>query len=97
MKTAVSADLLVPHYIRFIVKDRPGIIAQIAGALAEQEINIHAILQKPGYNKTNLPFVVIAEPCSGSALKCALEKIAHLDCLLEPTLDMPILDAENLS
>jgi len=96
-KTPVSADLLVPHYIRFIVKDRPGIIAQIAGALAEQEINIHAILQKPGYKKTNLPFVVIAEPCSGSALKRALEKIGHLDCLLEPTLDMPILDAESLS
>jgi homoserine dehydrogenase len=96
-KTPVSADLLVPHYIRFIVKDRPGIIAQIAGALAEQEINIHAILQKPGYKKTNLPFVVIAEPCAGSALKRALEKIGHLDCLLEPTLDMPILDAESLS
>jgi hypothetical protein len=41
--------------------------------------------------------VVIAEPCSGSALKRALEKIGHLDCLLEPTLDMPILDAESLS
>jgi len=94
-KAEVSADLLVPHYIRFIVKDRPGIIAQIAGALAEQEINIHAILQKPGYTKTNLPFVVIAEPCPGSALRRALEKIAHLDCLLEPTFDMPILDIEK--
>ena len=68
--------------------------AQIAGALAEQEINIHAILQKPGHTKANLPFVVIVEPCPSSALKRALGKIAMLDCLLEPTLDLQILEPE---
>ncbi|WP_254062495.1 homoserine dehydrogenase [Acidobacterium sp. S8] len=93
-KMDVSGDFLLRHYIRFIVKDRPGIIAQIAGALAEQEINIHAILQKPGHTKANLPFVVIVEPCASSVLKRALEKIAGLDCLLEPTLDLQILEPE---
>jgi homoserine dehydrogenase len=94
-KARVSGDFLLRHYIRFIVKDRPGIIAQIAGALAEQDINIHAILQKPGHAKANLPFVVIVEPCPSSALKRALEKIATLDCLLEPTLDLQILEPEE--
>ena len=91
----VSGDFLLRHYIRFIVKDRPGIIAQIAGALAQQEINIHAILQKPGHTKANLPFVVIVEPCASSVLKRALEEIAKLDCLLEPTLDLQILEPET--
>lgn len=94
-KAKVSGDFLLRHYIRFIVKDRPGIIAQIAGALAEQEINIHAILQKPGHTKSNLPFVVIVESCPSSALQRALEKIATLDCLLEPTLDLQILEPEE--
>lgn len=94
-KANVSGDFLLRHYIRFIVKDRPGIIAQIAGALAEQGINIHAILQKPGHTKANLPFVVIVEPCPSSTLKRALEKIATLDCLLEPTLDLQILEPEE--
>ncbi len=93
-KVQVSADFLLRHYIRFVVQDRPGIIAQIAGALAEQQINIHAILQKPGHTKANLPFVVIVEPCPSSALKRALEKIAKLDCLLEPTFDLQILEPE---
>lgn len=93
-KAGVSGDFRLRHYIRFIVKDRPGIIAQIAGALAEQGINIHAILQKPGHTKANLPFVVIVEPCPSSVLKRALEKIAMLDCLLEPTLDLQILEPE---
>jgi len=94
-KTKVSSDFLLRHYIRFVVQDRPGIIAQIAGALAEQKINIHAVLQKPGHTKENLPFVVIVEPCPSSALKRALEKIATLDCLLEPTLDLQILEPEE--
>lgn len=94
-KAKVSGDFLLRHYIRFVVKDRPGIIAQIAGALAEQDINIHAVLQKPGHTKANLPFVVIVEPCPSSALKRALEKIATLDCLLEPTLDLQILEPEE--
>ena len=45
----VSAEFEVPHYIRFLVKDRPGIVAEITGALAEEKINIRAIVQKPGY------------------------------------------------
>lgn len=93
-KVSVSGDFLLQHYIRFVVKDRPGIIAQIAGALAKQEINIHAILQKPGHTKANLPFVVIVEPCPSSTLKKALTEIATLDCLLEPTLDLQILEPE---
>lgn len=94
-KVGASGDFLLRHYIRFVVKDRPGIIAQIAGALAEQEINIHAILQKPGHTKDSLPFVVTVEPCRSSALTKALAKIATFDYLLEPTLDLQILEPEG--
>lgn len=93
-KVGISGDLLLRHYIRFVVKDRPGIIAQIAGALAEQEINIHAVLQKPGHTKESLPFVVIVEACPPTPLKRALEKIATSDYLLEPPLDLQILEPE---
>jgi homoserine dehydrogenase len=91
----VDGEFVVPHYIRFVVDDRPGIVARIAGDLAEQHININAILQKPGYAKRNLPFVVTVEPCRSSALKKALAKIAQLDSLEEPPLDLQILEAEE--
>jgi homoserine dehydrogenase len=90
-KMEVSGEPPVSHYIRFIVKDRPGIVSQIAGALAEQGINIDAILQRPGHPEEQLPFVVTVEPCKASALKRALNKIAKLDFLVEPPLDMQIL------
>ena len=45
----VGAEFEVPHYIRFLVNDRPGIVAAITAALANEQINIRAIVQKPGY------------------------------------------------
>lgn len=94
-RTAVSGDLSLRHYIRFIVKDRPGIVAEIAGGLARQKINIDALLQRPGLPATRLPFVLTVEPCATSALKRALAEIAGLDCLIGPPLDLQVLEPES--
>jgi homoserine dehydrogenase len=88
---AVSGEFEVRHYIRFVVGDRPGIVAEIAGALAAEHINIDALFQRPGFQKGSLPFVVTVEPCAASALRRALDRIAHAAWLTQPPLDMPML------
>lgn len=88
----LGGEFLVPHYIRFLVKDRPGIVAEITGALAKERINIRAILQKPGYPENALPFVVTVEPCKSSALQKALDSIRAMDCLLREPLDLQMLE-----
>ncbi|HUB52720.1 MAG TPA: homoserine dehydrogenase [Terracidiphilus sp.] len=88
----VGAEFEVPHYIRFLVMDRPGIVAAITTALANEQINIRAILQKPGYPGHALPFVVTVEPCRSSALKCALASVRTMDCMLVSPLDMQMLE-----
>ncbi|MGA7856295.1 MAG: homoserine dehydrogenase [Terracidiphilus sp.] len=88
----IGAEFEVPHYIRFLVMDRPGIVAEITGALARERINIRAIVQKPGYPQHALPFVVTVEPCKSSALKRALASISEMDCLLERPLDLQMLE-----
>ena len=88
----VGAEFEVPHYIRFLVDDRPGIVAEITGALAAERINIRAIVQKPGYPQHALPFVVTVEPCKSSALTRALTTIRTMDCLLEEPLDLQMLE-----
>jgi homoserine dehydrogenase len=95
-RATVSGDLLLRHYIRFIVRDRPGIVAEIAGGLAKQGINIGALLQRPGFPGDQLPFVVTVEPCSTSALRRALDEIGKMDCLIEPPLELQILEPENV-
>ncbi len=88
----VGAEFEVPHYIRFLVKDRPGIVAAITSALAAEKINIRAIVQKPGYPAEALPFVVTVEPCKSSALKRALESVRSLDCMIAEPLDLQMLE-----
>jgi homoserine dehydrogenase len=88
----IGAEFEVPHYIRFLVRDRPGIVAEITGALAQEKINIRAIVQKAGYPSHALPFVVTVEPCKSSCLKRALETINKMDCLLEQPLNLQMLE-----
>jgi homoserine dehydrogenase len=89
---SVGAEFEVPHYIRFLVDDRPGIVSEITGALAREHINIRALLQKPGYPPHALPFVITVEPCKASALKRALTGIRAMDCLRADPLDLQMLE-----
>jgi homoserine dehydrogenase len=78
------------YYLRFRVKDRPGIIAELAAALAAEKISIEAVLQLPDEDATNLPFVITVEPASESAIRAALARMEKLNFLIEPPLAMPM-------
>ena len=90
----VSGDFLARHYLRFLVSDRPGIVAAIAGALADVGANIDSILQRPGHDKHALPFVVTTEPCLTGTIERAVAAMARLDFMLEPPLCLQMLEAE---
>jgi len=78
------------YYLRFRVKDRPGIIAELAAALAAEKISIEAVLQLPDEDAANLPFVITVEPAQESAIRAALERMEKLNFLIEPPLAMPM-------
>jgi homoserine dehydrogenase len=80
----------LPYYLRFRVKDRPGIIASLASILAEQNISLDAVLQLPTDNKENLPFVITVEPTTEKALRGAIGRMNELDFMVEPALVMPM-------
>ena len=88
---AVTADFTTMHYLRFTVKDRPGIIASLAIILSKYNINIDAVVQKPGCPKTHLPFLITLEECKASLVEKALRQINALDFMLQPCLRLPIL------
>jgi homoserine dehydrogenase len=91
----VDGDTVAPHYLRFIVDDKPGIVAAIAGALAEVGANIDSLLQRPGYPKDRLAFVVTTEPSATSVIERAVESLAKLDCMLERPLCLQILVVDD--
>ena len=83
-------DPQTAHYLRFVVRDRPGIVAGISGVLAQHGINVDAVLQKPGYNRNELPFVITVEACSGARLNAAIDEIAQFDFLVQRPLTLRI-------
>jgi homoserine dehydrogenase len=87
----VTADVTAKHYLRFMVKDRPGIIASLATILSSCGINIDAVVQKPDCEKTHLPFLITLEECKGSLVEQAIKQIDSLDFLVQPCLHLPIL------
>jgi len=94
-KMAVNADVVAPHYLRFVVDDRPGIVAAIAGALAEHGINIDSLLQHRGHPDERLPFVVTTEPCSSAMLAGAMAEMAGMAFMVEAPLCLEILVADD--
>ena len=88
----VTSDFTARHYLRFKVKDRPGIIASLSSILARCNINIDSVLQKPGYSKSDLPFVISLEACKFSEVQNAMREMEKLDFLTQPCLHLPVLE-----
>jgi homoserine dehydrogenase len=81
------------YFLRFVVNDRVGIIAQLAAVLAGEHIGIDTVLQEPCTEKDAMPFVMTVEPTTEANLGQALEKMRGLDFLREPPLALPIESA----
>jgi homoserine dehydrogenase len=91
-KLPVSSDFTTRHYLRFTVKDEPGIIATLATIFCRAGINIDSVFQKPGFPSAKLPFVITLEPCPTSLVEESLKHIAPLPFLVQPCVALPILD-----
>ncbi len=77
-------------YLRFRVRDRPGILAALASRLADQGVGIEAVLQEPHFDKQDLPFVATLEPAKRAAVETAVETIKGLDFLVDEPLALPL-------
>ena len=87
----VTREFEAPHFVRFMVADRPGIIAALAGVFSRHGVNVDAVLQEPGWSKTELPFVMTLEACSSTAVTAALADIGGFDFHVRPPLWLPVL------
>jgi len=72
------------HYVRLMVVDKPGVIADIAAALRDEEISVEALLQRARAPGEAVPVVITTHDTRGQAMDKALARIARLDSVLEP-------------
>ncbi|WP_411288156.1 homoserine dehydrogenase [Phenylobacterium sp.] len=70
-------------YLRFLVKDEPGVIAAVSETLAEAGVSIESFLQKPVENASGVPIVLTTHAVAESVLTAAIERIAGLPAVLD--------------
>ncbi|MBI1198124.1 MAG: homoserine dehydrogenase [Phenylobacterium sp.] len=70
-------------YLRFLVKDEPGVIAAVSETLAEAGVSIESFLQKPVEDALGVPIVLTTHAVAESVLTAAVERIAGLPSVLE--------------
>jgi len=67
------------YYIRFMVVDRPGVLAAISGILAKFDISIASVTQKERKRAKVVPIVMIVHEVMEKNLRMALKRIERLD------------------
>lgn len=72
-------DLVSRFYVRLMVKDQPGVFAEIGKVLADNEISISGILQHEGRGPENtIPVVITTHPTKQSRVTNALREIEKI-------------------
>jgi homoserine dehydrogenase len=75
--------LMCRAYLRFLVKDEPGVIAAVSETLAEAGVSIESFLQKPVEGAAGVPIVLTTHSVAESVLMAAVERIAALSAVLD--------------
>jgi homoserine dehydrogenase len=75
------------YYLRLSVDDRPGVLAQIAGALGEADIGILSVIQPETHLEGLAVLVLMIHDASFGSMQAAVAQIGSLACVKDaPTL-----------
>jgi homoserine dehydrogenase len=72
------------YYVRLMVVDRPGVIADVAGALRDEQVSMEAMIQRGRSPGEAVPVVLTTHETEEAAMRRALSRIDGLSTVLEP-------------
>ena len=72
------------YYIRLVVLDRPGVIADIAAAFRDEAVSIESMLQRGRSTTEGVPVILVTHVTEEARMRSALKKIAQLEAVVEP-------------
>lgn len=70
------------YYIRWIVKDQAGVIAEISSVLRDHRISIESLLQRGDSDVGTVPLVIITHGVVEADVRNAVAEISDLDCVV---------------
>lgn len=72
------------YYIRLMVTDRPGVIADVTAALRDEQVSLESMLQRGRQPNQMVPVVLTTHETEEAAMVRALKRIASLSTVLQP-------------
>ena len=91
-KLKVAKDVEMAFYLHLEVEDRPGVLAQIAEVLGDNEVSVRSVVQRGRGGEAQL--IMVMHPVSEMRFGAALEKIAKLDFLRSPPRSIRVIEEE---
>jgi homoserine dehydrogenase len=71
------------YYLRLMVLDQPGVIADVTGVLRDMEISLESMLQRGRDPGEAVPVVLVTHECEEAQMQAALSRIAALPSVVE--------------
>jgi homoserine dehydrogenase len=71
------------YYLRLMVVDRPGVIADVTCALRDSGVSLESMLQHGRSPGESVPIVLVTHETKESAMRSALDRIERLETVLE--------------
>jgi len=72
------------YYVRLMVFDRPGVIADVAAALRDEAVSMEQMIQRGRAPGEAVPVVLTTHETEEAAMRRALDRIARLKTVVEP-------------
>jgi homoserine dehydrogenase len=72
------------YYLRLMVVDRPGVIADVTAALRDEHVSLESMLQRGRSPGEAVPVVLVTHETNEAAMGAALDRISMMDAVLEP-------------
>jgi homoserine dehydrogenase len=88
----IVQDVVSAFYLHVEVADEPGVLAQVAHALGQQEVSVKSVVQKGLGAQARL--VMVVHPVLESRFTAAMELIAGLEILRSPPRAIRVLEEE---
>jgi homoserine dehydrogenase len=90
-----SATVRSRFYLRILVKDRPGVLADIAHELALHQISISSVIQHEAFDDQEgdtVPLVIMTHTALTGSFRAAVDQIDRLERVTAPTVYYPVAD-----
>jgi homoserine dehydrogenase len=88
------AEHFCSYYLRLLVNDRPGVIADVAAALRDEDISMESMIQRGRAEGEGdaVPVIIMTHETQEAQIQRALARIADLEAVVEQPRLIRIVD-----